>query len=126
MTNEDRDDIRPEVVQAIMDAQLEVDMNAMDRVESFIPAVTLAEWAAAQHGIGQVYLDRFLSGDSRRQGEVVEILVKRQWDHPPTDAELWAELSDEDKDALVDRYDVLLTEGMRQLVDRYRAGGEQP
>ena len=123
MTSEDRDNIRPEVVEALMAVQLDLDVSAMARIKSFIPPVTQAELAAAQHGIGQVYLDRSQSGESERQLKVAEILGKRQWGHPATDAELWAELSDEDKAALVDRYDVL-TEGIRELVDRYRAGGE--
>ena len=122
MTNEDRDDIRPEVVEALMDAQLDLDVSAMARIETFIPAVTQAELAAAQRGIGQVYLDRFESGDSERQFEVWEILLTTRlvashlsW------LQIWSALTDVQRDRLVELYDVL-PEPLVAIVDDYRNG----
>jgi len=114
-------DVRPEVVQAIMDAQLDLDASAMGRIQSFTPAVTQAELDAAQQGIGQVYFDRFLSGDSERQIEVWQILATTRFAALGLDADrMWSALTNVQRDRLVELYDVLPSEELRGLVDRYR------
>jgi|GEM_PF-6808143 len=120
------DDVRPEVVQAIMDARLDVDLSAMARIKSFTPTVTQAEWDAAQRGIGQVYLDRFQSGDSERQLEMWGILATTRFAARGLDTDgIWSALTDVQRDRLVELYDVLPSEELRELVDRYRAGDGQ-
>jgi hypothetical protein len=37
---------------------------------------------------------------------------------------IWSALTDVQRDRLVELYDVLPTEALREVVDRYRAGGE--
>jgi hypothetical protein len=122
MTNEDRDDIRPEVVEALMDMRLDLDVSAMARVETFTPAVTQAELAAAQRGIEQVYLDRFESGDSDRQLEVWEILTTTRFGASDLSwLQIWSALTDVQRDRLVELYDVL-PEQLVTIVDDYRNG----
>ena len=122
MTNEDRDDIRPEVVEALMDMQLDLDVSAMARVETFTPAVTQAELAAAKRGIGQVYLDLFESGDSERQLEVWEILTTTRFGASDLSwLQIWSALTDVQRDRLVELYDVL-PEPLVAIVDDYRNG----
>ena len=125
MTNEDRDDIRPEVVQAIMDAWLEADPSRLEQVLHELPVPSLGELMRANEGIGQVYIAR--APDGPRLVEMWDILATTRFATPghELDADgIWSALTDVQRDRLVELYDVLPTEALREVVDRYRADGE--
>ena len=107
-------DPRPEVVQAIMDAQLEMNPAALAEVHDITPE----ERRRADEGIAQVYVAR--QPDEDRRTRVWAVLSSTEFARHGLDwAGIWDALADEQHNQLVQLYDVL-PEQLLPFVDAQR------
>ena len=107
---------RPEVVQAIYSALVDMNPAPLQQLLSDGVVVTASEKMEAEN----LFLASMIAtrGFRDRESEVWETLVARKWERPPADwAELFDDLSPERASRLGELYDAL-PEGARQEYDR--------
>jgi hypothetical protein len=105
------DEVRPEVVQAIVGV-----LKGGDP-EELPPGATATEKAAAK----DAYLSDFLAerGKRDRQSEAWELLLTRSYDEPPTWRQIFDDLSPEVHAELGDLYDALPAGAQEEYARRF-------
>ncbi|TFV49525.1 hypothetical protein [Blastococcus sp. TF02A-35] len=108
------DEIRADVVQVLIDLVIAPSPDVLRRMQ-LLDRVTDAEQRAANDLILAALL---ASQDHRDRGmQVWDILLRRQWDSPPSWIQLFDELEERHVDQLRELYDVL-PDGARHEFDR--------